>query len=60
MEPRFLQAYMLLGQESDLVVQDTSSFAAVGEELSFFQLQARASSVRQVRWQLPWRSEALP
>ncbi len=31
---------MLLGQESDLVVQDTSSFAAVGEELSFFQLLA--------------------
>lgn len=46
--PRFLPAYMILGQESDLVVQDVSSFASEGEELSFLQLQARAASVRQI------------
>jgi hypothetical protein len=47
-EPRFLAAYMSLGRESDLVVQDASAFAAEGEQLSFLQLQARAASVRQV------------
>ena len=47
-DPRFLKAYMQLGVESDLTVQDASSFAGEGEELSFLQLQARAASVRQV------------
>ncbi|PRW57972.1 SAD1 UNC-84 domain 1- isoform A [Chlorella sorokiniana] len=46
--PRFLPAYMQVGVESDLVVQDSSAFASVGEELSFMQLQARAASVRQI------------
>ena len=47
-DPRFLKAYMQLGAESDLMVQDASAFAAQGEALSFLQLQARAASVRQV------------
>ncbi|KAL4421222.1 hypothetical protein ABPG75_010513 [Micractinium tetrahymenae] len=46
-EPRFFPAYMQLGVESDVTVQDASAFAAEGEELSFAQLQARAASVRQ-------------
>ncbi len=49
MDPRFLKAYLQLGAESDLYVQDASAFAAEDEELSFLQLQARAASVRQVR-----------
>ncbi|KAL4421226.1 hypothetical protein ABPG75_010517 [Micractinium tetrahymenae] len=47
-EPRFFPAYMQLGVESDVTVQDASAFARAGEELSFAQLQARAASVRQV------------
>ena len=33
--------YAQLGQGSDLVVQDSSAFAAVGERLNYLQLQAR-------------------
>ncbi|PRW58011.1 hypothetical protein C2E21_3586 [Chlorella sorokiniana] len=47
-DPRFLKAYLQLGVESDMLVQDASAFASEGEELSFLQLQARAASVRQV------------
>jgi hypothetical protein len=39
-EPRFLRAYSEMGLESELVVQDSSAFAAEGEEASFMQLQA--------------------
>ena len=47
-EPRFLAAYMRIGQDSELQVQDAGAFCAEGERLSFLQLQARAESVRQV------------
>ncbi|GAB4823067.1 hypothetical protein N2152v2_010113 [Parachlorella kessleri] len=61
-EPRVMLPYEQLGQGSDLVVQDSSAFAAVGERLSYLQLQAcrqenafnlalwpaRAASVHQV------------
>ncbi|KAL4440243.1 hypothetical protein ABPG75_003244 [Micractinium tetrahymenae] len=46
--PRFLYAYLTLGMESDVTVQDASAFAGEGKELSFAQLQARAASVRQI------------
>ncbi|KAL4425987.1 hypothetical protein ABPG75_010003 [Micractinium tetrahymenae] len=48
MNPRFLYAYLTLGMESDVTMQDASAFAGEGEELSFAQLQARAASVRQI------------
>ncbi|KAL4430537.1 hypothetical protein ABPG77_005777 [Micractinium sp. CCAP 211/92] len=47
-DPRFLQALLTLGMESDVTVQDVSAFAIEGEELSYMQLQARAASVRQI------------
>ena len=47
-EPLFLKPYLELGAESDLAVQDASGLAALGEELSYWELQARAASVRQV------------
>ena len=46
--PRYMAAYLQIGKESDLHVQDASAFASLGEKLSFLQLQARAASVRQV------------
>lgn len=38
-DPAYLRPYLELGIQSDLVVQDSSAFAAEGEELSFLQLQ---------------------
>ncbi|GAB4820157.1 hypothetical protein N2152v2_007203 [Parachlorella kessleri] len=47
-QPLFLRAYAELGVQSDIVVQDSSAFAAPGEELSYFELQARAVAVQQI------------
>ena len=43
-DPRFLKPYSELGTHSGLVVQDSAAFAAVGEEISFLQLQVRPVS----------------
>ncbi len=45
-EPLFLRPYMELGVQSDLVVQDSSAFAAPGEQLSFLQLQASFAALQ--------------
>eukprot|EP00887_Chlorella_sp_A99_P007502 scaffold2.g7502.t1 len=48
LEPHLVEAAWALGRDADVFVQDSSAFAAQGEELSFLALQARAASVRQV------------
>ena len=47
-EPRFTTAYLQLGVEADLIVQDSSAFAAQGEALSY--LQARVLGLAVVGW----------
>lgn len=47
-DPRYLAAYLRMGSDCDIAVQDASAFAEEGEELCFMQLQARAASVHQV------------
>lgn len=37
--PRVLLPYSKLGEDNEVMVQDVSQFAEVGEELSFWQLQ---------------------
>ncbi|KAK9843129.1 hypothetical protein WJX74_007389 [Apatococcus lobatus] len=47
-DPRVLLPYSHLGETDELCVQDISSFAELGEHLTFWQLQARVASVGQV------------
>ncbi|KAK9903985.1 hypothetical protein WJX75_001909 [Coccomyxa subellipsoidea] len=46
--PRAVMAYGEFGKDTEMMVQDSSSFASEGEEVSFLQLQARAMEVSQV------------
>ena len=46
--PAVVPARLQIGTECEIYVQDASAFAGEGEALSFAQLQARVSSVRQV------------
>ncbi|KAK9818136.1 hypothetical protein WJX72_007697 [[Myrmecia] bisecta] len=46
--PKLLLPYTHLGEKNEMTVQDVSAFAAEGEELSFWQLQARALQVGQI------------
>jgi len=48
LQPRALFAYSAVGVQCKVVVQDTAAFAKEGEELSFFNLQARCATVSQV------------
>ncbi|KAK9801967.1 hypothetical protein WJX73_003033 [Symbiochloris irregularis] len=45
---RILLPYSYLGKDNEMMIQDVSAFAAVGENLSFWQLQKRVGSVGQV------------
>jgi hypothetical protein len=47
-QPRSLTAYGQVGVQCEIVVQDAAAFAKEGEELNFFNLQARCASVSQV------------
>ncbi|CAL8470852.1 g10394 [Coccomyxa elongata] len=46
--PKAVMAYSEFGKDTEMMVQDSSSFAHEGEEVSFLQLQARAMEVSQV------------
>ncbi|EIE20310.1 hypothetical protein COCSUDRAFT_67575 [Coccomyxa subellipsoidea C-169] len=46
--PKAVMAYSEFGKDTEMMVQDSSSFASEGEEVSFLQLQARAMEVGQV------------
>lgn len=48
-DPKALVVYSRLHAGCELIVQDSSSLAAEGEEASFLQLQLRAQAVDQVR-----------
>ncbi|KAK9810370.1 hypothetical protein WJX72_009592 [[Myrmecia] bisecta] len=48
--PKTLLPYSHLGENNEMTVQDISAFAAMGEELSFWQLQARALLVGQIMY----------
>lgn len=47
-QPRSLTAYAQVGVQCEIVVQDAAAFAKEGEELNFFNLQARCATVSQV------------
>ncbi|CAK0782676.1 hypothetical protein CVIRNUC_005871 [Coccomyxa viridis] len=46
--PKAIMAYDQFGKDTEMNVQDSSSFAEEGEKVSFLQLQARAMAVQQV------------
>ena len=45
-EPRFTKAYLQLGVDGDLIVQDSSAFAGEGEQLSYLQVMMTVGAGR--------------